>query len=507
MPPAAHPKDSGKGRQNRVLSPDSFRVYDSDNGSRMLIRVLLAVDPPSTRRRIMRLVRGAGVEVVAASPGDRLWARLTHQDFDLVLIGGADAAEPPPTVITSIRGLPDHPEIIVLRPREDAAERARLLAAGCLAVLWLGLPDAMLAETLGAFVARRREDGLRRLRADRPDERYSLDDFIYASPAMQRFLAMARRVVASESALLILGETGVGKERLARAIHAESPRGTGPFLAVNCGALPESLLESELFGHEEGAFTGATRAHRGYFELAHRGTIFLDEIGEMPMHLQVKLLRVLEDHRLRRVGGEKPVSVDVRVMAATNRDLESEMKARRFRPDLYYRLAVVTLTLPPLRERREDIPLLVNHYLEYFRALLGRPVNDVRGRALEALVSYEWPGNVRELINVMERAVLLCPGTELDVGDLPPSVAPREPAPSPAGTPGSAAFDVTLAARPLAPVRAELLAAFEREYLTALLTSTEGRVSEAARRAGVNPRTLFDLMRRYDLRKESFKNR
>ena len=217
----------------------------------------------------------------------------------------------------------------------------------------------ILLETLRSLVERRRQDGLRRLKAERPEERYSLNDFVLVSPAMQRFVAVARRVVAADSSLLILGETGVGKERLARAIHAESPRARGPFVAVNCGALPEGLLESELFGHERGAFTGAVASRKGHFELAHEGTIFLDEIGEMPLHLQVKLLRVLEERRLQRVGGQRPIAIDVRVMAATNRDLEAEMGAGRFRNDLYYRLAVVTLTLPPLRDRAEDIPDLV----------------------------------------------------------------------------------------------------------------------------------------------------
>jgi len=464
----------------------------------MLIRVLVAVDPPAVRRRVARLVRGPGIELTSMSVRSSVWERLNREEVDLVLLG-TDGTEPPPTFIAAIRDLPDRPEIIVLRPREDAEERARLLASGCLAVLWLGLPDAMLSGTIKVFVDRRRDDALRRMRADRPDERYSLSDFIYESPAMRRFLALARRVVPSESALLILGETGVGKERLARAVHAEGPRAGGPFLAVNCGALPESLLESELFGHEEGAFTGATRAHRGYFEMAHRGTLFLDEIGEMPPHVQVKLLRVLEDRRVLRVGGERPVKVDVRVMAATNRELEADVASRRFRSDLYYRLAVVTLTLPPLRERREDIPLLVRHYVEHFRALVGRPVTGVGAEAMSALAAYDWPGNVRELINVVERAVLLAPFAELRVADLPPGIVARS------GTAGDGPVlplaDDRWLDRPLAEARA----AFEARYVAATLAATRGRVSEAARRAGVNPRTLFDLMRRHGLAKEAFK--
>ena len=465
----------------------------------MLIRVLVAVDPPAVRRRVARLARGPGVELTTMSVRGNLWERLNREDVDLMFLG-TNGSELPATFIAAIRDLPDHPEIIVLRPREDAEERARLLASGCLAVLWLGLPDAMLAGTISTLLDRRRDDALRRLRADRPDERYSLNDFIYESPAMQRFLALARRVVASDSALLILGETGVGKERLARAIHAESPRAAGPFLAVNCGALPESLLESELFGHEEGAFTGATRAHRGYFEIAHRGTIFLDEIGEMPRHVQVKLLRVLEDRHVLRVGGERPVKVDVRVMAATNRDLEADLASKRFRSDLYYRLAVVTLTLPSLRERREDIPPLVRHYVEYFRALLGRPVTGVSDAAMAALSAYDWPGNVRELINVMERAVLLAHEATLSESDLPPGIVSRAAGPGEA-VEGQAQADEGWLDRTLAEARA----AFETRYLAATLAGAGGRVSEAARRAGVNTRTLYDLMRRHGLTKEMFK--
>jgi DNA-binding NtrC family response regulator len=476
----------------------------------MLIRVLLAVEPLATRRRVARLVQPAGVELTSATTRDGLWEQLTHEDFDLVLLAGSFLADQPGALVSSIRRLPEPPEIMVLRPREDAAERAQLLTAGCLAVLWLGLPDAMLAEAIGAFITRRRQDAVRQLRADRPTERYSLDDFIAASPAMQRFLPLARRVVASDSALLVLGETGVGKERLARAIHAEGPRKDGPFLALNCGALPESLLESELFGHEEGAFTGATRARRGYFELAHRGTIFLDEIGEMPAHLQVKLLRVIEDHRVRRVGGERAIPIDVRIMAATNRELEAEMRAKRFRADLYYRLAVVTLTLPPLRERHDDVPLLLQHYLDYFRALLGRPVTAIQPAAQQALIAYDWPGNVRELINVIERAVLLCPGHEIRVADLPPSIAGRGRGDRGRRPDGEAAWGTvseSLLHRPLASARAELVAEFERHYLARLLEATRGRLRETARRARVNERTLYDLMRRHGLRKESYRRR
>jgi DNA-binding NtrC family response regulator len=324
---------------------------------------------------------------------------------------------------------------------------------------------------------------------------------------MQRFLRLARRVVKGDSALLILGETGVGKERLARSIHSESSRASGPFVTVNCGALPESLLESELFGHEEGAFTGAVRARRGYFELAHRGTIFLDEIGEMALHLQVKLLRVLEDKSIRRVGSEKPIEVDVRIMAATNRDLKREMEDHRFRADLYYRLAVVTLTVPPLRERREDIQELASAFLDRIRRQLGRPVMRFHPDAMEALIRHHWPGNVRELINAIERAVLLAPDNEIRVSDFRSGEsfadAPEagHAAPPPAERPR---FDEYFD-RPLAEARERLSSAFEKDYLERTLTLCRGRVGDAARRSGVNERTLYAMMRRHGLRKEDFR--
>ncbi|MDH3298410.1 MAG: sigma 54-interacting transcriptional regulator, partial [Gemmatimonadota bacterium] len=281
----------------------------------MLIHVLVAVDPELQRSRVMQLLRYPEVTPHAVSTGTELLEQVSSTDFDLLVIGQAFLPEPLENLVRFVRDLPERPEVVVLTDREDAEDRASLLTMGCLGVLNRQLGDHALQRALAALIERRREEAINRLRAERPEEQYSLNDFISDSPAMQVFLDLARRVVRADSSLLLLGETGVGKERLARAIHAEGPRSRGPFMAVNCGALPESLLESELFGHEEGAFTGATRARKGYFEVAHRGTIFLDEIGEMPLHLQVKLLRVLDEHRILRVGGEKPLEVDVRVMA------------------------------------------------------------------------------------------------------------------------------------------------------------------------------------------------
>jgi len=466
----------------------------------VIVRVLVAADRAAAGRRLERLLQERET-LVSTAPRKDLWERLTRQEFDLIVAGRSVLPHPPGSLINEIRKLPNRPEIIVVVEHEGAQETAALLAAGCLAVIDEETDDGALRQSLLALVQRCREELSARLRADRLETRFRLDDFVSTSPVMQRFITTARKVVEADSSLLLLGETGVGKERLARAIHAEGPRREGPFVPVNCGALPESLLESELFGHEEGAFTGASRARRGYFELAHRGTIFLDEIGELPLHLQVKLLRVLEDHKILRVGSEKPVDVDVRIIAATNRDLEAEVQAKRFRSDLFFRLAVVTLALPPLRDRREDIPTLVESYLEHFRSRMARPLNGLSSEAMQALVAHDWPGNVRELINLMEQMVLLCPGPRIELVDLPRRVhlpaAVADPLPA---RETAQPFD-----KPLEAAREEVVNAFERAYLTNLLTSTHGSINETARLAGITTRHLHDLMKQHGLRKEQFR--
>ncbi len=482
----------------------------------MFLRVLIAAPAPDLRRRLGALFELKDVLVSQLARGEKLFDRLGKEPYDLVVLGPGSTRGRAREVTAEIRALPDAPEVVALREGEQAEERAALLAAGALAVLPVHLPDDALQGTLEALLARRRADAMRRMEGGGDLENCRLSDFASDSPAMRRFLGIVQRVVASESSLLILGETGAGKEWLARAIHAESPRARGPFLAVNCAALPESLLESELFGHERGAFTGAVRAHRGAFELAHRGTLFLDEVGEIPAHLQAKLLRALQDRRITRVGGEEPLKVDVRIMAATNRDLAAEIRARRFRPDLYYRLGVVTLEVPPLRERPEDIPALLRSAIRTSALRSGRHLPALTDEALAALVAYPWPGNVRELFNVMERAVLLAGGDRLTPADLPEAIAAlapgaREAGPAGAPAPGGAAepaggsADAPDLERPWREARRAALDAAERAYLTAVLGRHQGRVGLAARAAGLSERALYAKMRRHGLRKEDFR--
>jgi DNA-binding NtrC family response regulator len=310
---------------------------------------------------------------------------------------------------------------------------------------------------------------------------YRFHDFMSKSPAMQAVFELARAAARTPSTILIQGESGTGKELLARAIHSESPRSSGPFVAVSCAALAESLLESELFGHERGAFTGAVVRRKGKFEVAHGGTLFLDEIGDIGLKLQLDLLRALEERTFERVGGTEPVQVDVRIIAATNRDLRKAVEDGRFREDLYYRLNVIPVTLPPLRERREDIPLLVEHIMEQLAVEMGRPVSGVSSNAMGVLMAHAWPGNVRELRNVLERAIVVAPGSIVQPADL--GIGPSR-------SPDTGAQDE--------PVSLEDV---ERRHIAGVIRRTGGNVSHAARLLGIDRVTLYNKLKKYQLRR------
>ena len=478
----------------------------------MIARVILAVKADRLQRKFCTLLRHSDVVVDTVQEGELLWETMANENADLIIISRDLVPGPAAQTIQSFRELPDSPDVVVVSAGRDAQEQADLLAAGCRAVLDPGLPPDSLREVLDAVVQERQTRASRGLLPHEPLAEPRLGDFVSNSTTMQAFMKTVSRVVSSNTSLLILGETGVGKERLAMAIHGEGRRSEGPFIAVNCGALPETLLESELFGHEEGAFTGATRARRGMFELAHRGTIFLDEIGEMPLHLQVRLLRVLQEHKIQRLGSEKSVEVEVRVIAASNRDVEAEVEAGQFRKDLYYRLSVVTLTIPPLRERQEDIPTLVQNYMEYLRPQVGRDVTLIADEALHALTEYSWPGNVRELINVIERAMLLCDEDTITLDDLPQMIGSLVRTTGSAASPLSAMIsDCDIPKKwlhgSIRKGREKVVTEFERAYLAALLSETQGRVGDTAKRAGIEPRSLYDKMKKYGLQKEDFKIR
>jgi transcriptional regulator with PAS, ATPase and Fis domain len=298
---------------------------------------------------------------------------------------------------------------------------------------------------------------------------------------MQKVFELARVAARSASTILILGESGSGKEVLARAIHAESPRAGGPFVAVNCAALTESLLESELFGHEKGAFTGAVARRKGKFEAADGGTLFLDEVGDVSPKLQLELLRVLEDRTFQRVGGNESISVDVRIVAATNRKLEKAVAEGRFREDLYYRLNVIPILIPPLRDRKEDVPLLVERFVEGFAVEQKKKLDGVSHEAMAALLAHAWPGNVRELRNVLERGAVVAEGPLIQAADLG-FAAPAVPDGAIATAPGT-------------------LEDMERRHIGGVLLAAQGNVTQAARTLGIDRVTLYKKIRKYGLKR------
>jgi len=312
-------------------------------------------------------------------------------------------------------------------------------------------------------------------------QEYKFRDLLSKSPAMQSVFELAKTAARSSSTILVLGESGTGKEVLSRAIHAESPRVGGPFVAVSCAALTETLLESELFGHERGSFTGATARRKGKFEAADGGTLFLDEVGDIGPKLQLDLLRVLEERKLHRVGGNEEIEVDVRIIAATNRDLRKAALEGKFREDLYYRLNVIPIVVPPLRQRREDVPLLVEHFTELLAVEMKKRVDGVSAEAMTALMAHDWPGNVRELRNVLERGAVVATGPVIQLADLGlPSKAEAAPRPG------------TLAS----------LEEVEKRHVAAVLAHTGGNVSQSARILGIDRVTLYNKMRRYGIRRD-----
>ncbi len=314
----------------------------------------------------------------------------------------------------------------------------------------------------------------------------SIDEIVGKSLAMQEVIEIIRRVSQTDANILITGESGTGKELVAKAIHARSLRKSMPFIPIDCAALPENLLESELFGYERGAFTGASISKHGLFEAASEGTLFLDEIGEIPMTMQAKLLRALQEREVRRLGSNRFISIDVRIISATNRDIKKSVLEKTFREDLYYRLNVIHLNVPPLRERKGDIPVLALHFLNKFAAANRKNITSISAEAMEILENHTWHGNVRELQNIMERAVVLSDGNRIDIKDLPKEIY-MMPSPIPTDN------------LPYKEAKEAWLATFERNYLTSLLKGTSGNISHAAKEAGIDRKTIHRLIRRYNL--------
>ena len=323
-------------------------------------------------------------------------------------------------------------------------------------------------------------------------ERFNFGKLIGKSTRMQEVFEMATRVSQSNATILLRGESGTGKSLIAKAIHYNSPRNKGPFITVNCSALPESLVESELFGHERGAFTGALQTKKGRFELAHKGTIFLDEVGELPHSVQVKLLNVIQDREFQRVGGQRAIKSDVRIIAATNKDLERALEEGQFREDLYYRLNVFPIYIPPLRERKTDILLLADHFLEKFATQNQKKVKRISQKAVDLLMQYQWPGNVRELENCMERAILICDEDTIRAHHLPPSIKALS-------TPMTKGIENPWSFK-------KRVADFEKELILEALRETKGNQSKAAKLLGTTLRVINYKIQKYGLDPDQFKS-
>jgi DNA-binding NtrC family response regulator len=443
-------------------------------------RILIVEDEELMRELLSRILEGENYRIFQASSGEEALKLLQDQAIDLVLtdlrMKGMTGLE----LLTEVRSL--DPEIVVIVMTAYASVETAVEAMRKGAYDYLTKPfindeiRVMIRRALNQRHLSRENRHLKReLR-----ERYRFENIVGNSEAMEKVYRLIEKVSAISSNVLIFGETGTGKELVARAIHYNSERAERPFVAVNCGALTESLLESELFGHVKGAFTGAIANREGFFRKADKGTLFLDELSEVSHGLQVKLLRAIQEREVIPVGGREPLKFDVRLIAATNKNLEDEVKKGSFREDLFYRVNVITIALPPLRDRQEDIPLLVNHFLQKYAPRLGKPSVKISREAMQVLVNYDWPGNVRELENMVERTVALCEGDTIETTDLPEKLT-----------------RVRIAIRDLDEYE-RTLDALEEEHIKKVLQKVSGDKVKAAQILGINLSTLYRKLARYE---------
>jgi DNA-binding NtrC family response regulator len=458
-------------------------------------RVLVADDELNMRRVLEAMLRREGYDVVTAANGTEALGGMSANIHTVI----TDLKMPGLDGMGLLKRLSiDYPDVPVVMITAHGSVENAVEAVKLGAFDYLEKPfeqeqiRQVVAKAISTYALSRKD-----ARPEEPSERGRFR-LVGQSPAIRQIYAVVEKVANTPSTVLISGESGTGKELIARALHENSNRHAGPFIKINCAAIPKTLMESELFGYDKGAFTGAVGAKPGRFELAHGGTLFLDEIGEIPIEMQVKLLRVLQESEFERVGGIKTIKVDVRLVTATNRDLLEEIGAGNFREDLFYRLNVVPIQIPPLRERREDIPLLADHFISKFNERLKKQIVAISPEAVEQLVAYNWPGNIRELENLMERTVLFCEGPEIRVSDLPPEIVG-------VAVPASAATTEE-GPRPAAGSLKEAVRAeterVERELIQRALDATGGNVTQAARKLKISRKSLQTKMKELGLREK-----
>jgi DNA-binding NtrC family response regulator len=447
-----------------------------------LERILVVDDEEQMRDLLAKVLERKGYQVSVCGDGTEALALLEMEPADLVV---TDVRMPGLNGIEALRAIKElNPDIVVIIMTAFGSIDQAVQAVKDGAYDYINKPfkiEEMLLTIEKALDERRLRHEVSTLRQELRT-RYHFESLIGKSRAMQEVFSLIEQVAGSRSTVMIYGKSGTGKELVAKAVHYNSPRSTKAFIAVNCAAIPAELLESELFGHEKGAFTGAIATKVGKFELATGGTLFLDEVGSMRLDLQAKILRALQEREVERVGGTRTIKIDVRVIAATNRDLKKAVEEGVFREDLYYRLNVVPITLPDLKDRQEDIPLLANHFVQKFAQESNPNIREVAKEAMAILMSHSWPGNVRELENVIERAVTLGRGPAIQPGDLPPHLV-----------------GVT---NPLerAQAKESTLEDLERDYIAMILRRTKGHQIRAASILGIDRRTLYRKIRRYGLR-------
>ena len=485
------------------------------------LTILLVDDDTGHRTMLQTLLGQWGYGVTGACDGEQAVALCRERSFDLVLMDVRMPKKNGLEALGEIKAYNPALPVLMMTAFSDVEAAVATLKAGAQDFLMKPLDFAKLQSCLqGVFAASGLlpEEGTMRGTAQGDLKGVSI---IGQSPRMREVLELVQTLAPSDATVLIQGESGTGKEVIAKALHHNSPRAGGGYVAVNCAAITESLLESELFGHEKGAFTGADKRHEGYFLRADKGTIFLDEVGEMPLAMQAKLLRVLQEREVLPVGGTRPVPVDVRIVTATNRDLQEAIARGNFREDLYYRLNVITLSLPPLRERGEDVPLLCDYFMNRFAERNRKNVKGFTPGAMDALIRYPWPGNVRELENTMERAVVLLVGEHISERELPDRVRDHKGGPAgngntlghPSGFPaGSLSGQVAgnLAGQPYGSpagspalqsgdTEPQTLEAMEREAILATLEKVEGNRSLAAKILGITRKTLYSKLLKYNI--------
>ena len=453
--------------------------------------VIIVDDEKGMCHILRRMLSDEGYQVETANSGEEALIKFDEQSFDAAMFDVRMPGMDGLTLLDHVRERSPQTSVVMMTAFGAVETAVNAMKRGAYEYITKPFNNDEVLHIVHNAVERRRLHDRNAYLSSVLEERESMGGMIGQSRAMQSLYRLIEKAAPTDSTILVLGESGAGKELVANAIHQLSERKKGPFVAVNCGALPRELIESELFGHEKGSFSGAHQSKIGLIESADGGTLFLDEIGDLPMDLQVKILRVLEQKEVRRIGSVKPKAVDARVVAATNRDLRDDVEKKSFREDLFFRLSVLEIKLPPLREREGDIPILAEHFLRRFNQKMNRSVEGVSPEAMRLLLQHKWPGSVRELENIIQRCMILRESGVIELRDLPEHLAPKMESTAPLM---AALFD------PNQLSFQKAREAFERHYLEELLNLNDGNVTKSALMGGISRRHLQDLINKHNLR-------